>query len=171
MTCPECGAPLGKGESCADRFHALLAAEVHNAELRRVHGLTVLVWHVQHPRRTKPWYQAFAADVLRRAFAGGGDWRSALEEVSERPGGYDRVGERWQQAGPQKGWERALNERKAATGTAMPDWVANGPRPGELTVADIDLAAPAGQEAAVLAWARSVAAHRIPGVAPVACDD
>lgn len=165
MTCPECGAALRPGEACIDLFHALLAAEVDNAELRRMHGLTVLVWHAQHPSQTKPWYQQFAADVLRRAFADGMDWRDALEAVSERPGGYDRERDRWRQVGPQKAWERALNARKAAAGTAMPDWVATTPIRGEATVAGIDPAAPAGQEQQVLAWARSVAEHRIPGIA------
>lgn len=125
----------------------------------------MLVWHVRHPSQTKPWYRELAADVLRRAFVDGEDWRSALAAVSGRPGGYDHERERWRQVGPQKAWEHALNELKVAAGTAMPDWVTSAPLAGEATVADIDSDAPAGQEARVLARARSVAVRRVPGVA------
>lgn len=163
MRCAECGARLPGGETCEGRFHALLAAETENAELARMHGLTVLTYHLQHPSQTKPWYQLFGAEVMRRAFGGGEDWRDALSVVMGRPGGYDRERERWRQVGPQKGWERALNERKAAAGMQMPAWVVTEPVAGEATVAAVDSAALAGQEARVLGWARSVAAHRCLG--------
>lgn len=163
MRCAECGATLPGAETCEERFHALLAAEVEHEELARMHGLTVLTYHLQHPSRTKPWFQVFGAEVMRRAFADGGDWREALAAVAGRAGGYDRDRERWRQVGPQKGWERALNERKAAAGTAMPAWVAAGPIAGEATGADLDPAAPTGQDEAILGWAPSVAEHRFRG--------
>ena len=163
MRCGECGAALAGEETCLERFDALLAAEAQNAELRRMHGLTVLTYHVQHPSRTKPWYQAFGAEVMRRAFGRGEDWTEALAAVAGRPGGFDRERGRWRQVGPQKGWERELNERKAAAGSAMPGWVVARPIAGEATVADVDPLAPAGQAEQVLAWARSVAEHRFLG--------
>ncbi|MDP9366077.1 MAG: DUF5946 family protein [Chloroflexota bacterium] len=163
MRCAECGADLPGAETCEGRFHALLAAEVENEELARMHGLTVLTYQLQHPSRTKPRYQEFGAGVMHRAFGGGEDWTEALAAVAGRPGGYDRDRNRWRQVGPQKNWERALNERKAAAGAAMPPWVVATPIAGEVTVADVDPAAPAGQEGQVLAWARSVAAHRFLG--------
>jgi len=163
VRCAECGADPPGAETCEGRFHALLAAEVENAELARMHGLTVLTYHLQHPSRTKPWYQAFGAEVMRRAFGQGEDWTEALAAVAGRPGGFDRDRNRWRQVGPQKGWERALNARKAAAGSEMPAWVVAEPMAGESTVADVDPAAPAGQEGQVLAWARSVAEHRFLG--------
>lgn len=63
MECAECGAMLPGDETCQDRFHALLAAEVRNPELLHVHGLTVLTYHLQHPSLTKPWYQAACRSV------------------------------------------------------------------------------------------------------------
>lgn len=163
MRCTECGAELPGGETCDERFGALLAAEVANEELARLHGLTVLTYHLQHPSRTKPWYQLFGAEVMRRAFAPGQseDWVDALEAATERPGGYDRERNRWRQVGPQKAWERRLNERKQAAGDTMPDWVRAHPISGEATIADIDLAASSGQTPQVLAWARSVAKLRV----------
>ncbi len=163
MRCGECGAALAGEETCFERFHALLAAEAQNAELRRMHGLTVLTYHVQHPSRTKPWYQVFGAEVMRRAFGRGEDWTEALAAVAGRPGGFDRERERWRQVGPQKGWERALNERKATARAAMPAWVVAEPIPGEATIAEIDVVAASGQADGVLAWARSVAEHRFLG--------
>ena len=163
MRCAECGAELPGMETCEERFHALLAAEAENAESARTHGLTVLTYHLQHPSRTKPWYWAFGAEVMRRAFGGGEDWRDALATVAGRAGGYDRSRNRWRQVGPRKGWARAFNERKAAAGAAMPARAAMGPIAGEATAADVDPEAPAGQEEHVLAWARSVAAQRFLG--------
>ena len=36
MRCPECGADPPGGNTCLDHFHALLAAETDNAELREM---------------------------------------------------------------------------------------------------------------------------------------
>lgn len=163
MRCLECGAELPGEETCGERFGALLAAEVENEELRRMHGLTVLTYHLQHPSRTKPWYQSWGAEVMRRAFGAGEDWVGAIEAAAGRPGGFDRERNRWRRVGPQKGWERALNERKAAAGTETPGWAIAEPIAGEATIAEVDLAAPSGQTEQVLAWARSVAAHRFLG--------
>jgi hypothetical protein len=156
----ECGADLPEAETCEGRFHALLAAEAENEELRCMHGLTVLTYHLQHPSRTKPWYQEFGAEVLRRAYGRGIDWTDAVAAVAGRPGGFDHERNRWRQVGPQKSWERALNERKAAAGSEMPAWVVATPIAGEATVGTVDPGAASRQADQVLAWARSVAAHR-----------
>jgi hypothetical protein len=165
MRCAECGAGLPGEETCGERFGALLAAEEGNEELRRLHGLTVLTYHLQHPSLTKPWYQLWGAEVMRRAFGQGEDWVAAIEATMGRPGGFDRERGRWRQGGPQKGWERAFNERKAAAGSEMPGWVKRGPIAGEATIADIEHGAPAGQTEQVVGWARSVAEHRVLGSA------
>ncbi len=46
MRCDDCGAEPSGEETCLDRFHALLAAEVDNEELRRMHGPTVLTYPI-----------------------------------------------------------------------------------------------------------------------------
>jgi hypothetical protein len=144
MECTECGAILAGDETCQDRFHALLAAEVHNAELMHVHGLTVLTYHLQHPSLTKPWYQAAGYDLMRRLFEPGRDWFDVLME-GRRRGTAEREAARW----------------KHAYGSVMPPEVATQPVAGEMTVADIDPMAPAGQGERVLAWAQSVAKGRV----------
>ena len=83
MTCTECGADLPSDETCRDRFHVLLAAESHNQELARMHGLTVLTYHVQHPSLTKPWYQAWGYEILRRSFGQRQDWWDVLKGVQQ----------------------------------------------------------------------------------------
>src|SRR5689334_15156205 len=97
MECTECGALLPGDETCQDRFHALLAAEVRNAELMHVHGLTVLTYHLQHPSLTKPWYQAAGYDLMRRMFEPGCDWLEVLME-GRRRGTAEREVARWKQA-------------------------------------------------------------------------
>lgn len=140
MRCAECGAVLPGDESCLDRFHALLAAEVDNRELARMHGLTVLTYHVQHPSRTKPWIQVAGYAALRRAFNEGQDWLQVLREENQ---------------------QARVNRLKASVGATMPPGIATGPVEGELTVAAVDPTAPSGQAEIVLAWARSVAAGRV----------
>jgi hypothetical protein len=81
MRCDKCGAEFSGDETCLARFHALLAAEVDNEELRQMHGLTVLTYHLQHPTLTKPWYQNFGAGVLQRVFGQGDDWGEVLMET------------------------------------------------------------------------------------------
>jgi Family of unknown function (DUF5946) len=147
MRCEECGADLSSVDSCLARFHTLLAAEADNAELRRMHGLTVLTYHLQHPSLTKPWFQIYGAEVMRRVFAGGENWGDVLLENHPRG-----VGRRRSAA--------AIERHKASGGSTMPDWVVTRPVPGELTVATIDPVAPSGQAEQVLAWARSVAERR-----------
>jgi hypothetical protein len=150
MHCEECGAVLPGEETCLDRFHALLAAEAGNAELRQMHGLSVLTYHMQHPSLTKPWYQIFGAEAMRRIFGQGEDWRDVL--MAEHP---HRIG--------RKRSATAIARRKAAGGTTMPAWVISHPIPGELDVTSVDPSAPAGQTDQVLAWARSVSEHRVVG--------
>ncbi len=147
MGCPECGAELPGGETCLGHFHALLAAEVDNDELRRMHGLTALTYYLQHPSLTKPWYQLFGARVMRRVFADGEDWGEVLMET--HPRGVGR-----QQA------DAAVARLKADAPSVMPDWVITRPIAGESTVTSIDLASVESPGGMVMAWARSVAAHR-----------
>jgi hypothetical protein len=144
MVCTECGAILPGDETCRDRFHALLAAEVHNTELMHVHGLTVLTYHLQHPSLTKPWYQAAGYDLMRRMFEPGRDWQEVLM-AGQRQGTAQREAARWKQS----------------YGSVMPPEVVTEPVAGEMTVADIDPEAPSGQGERVVAWARSVAEGRV----------
>ncbi len=146
MRCDECGAEIPGHEMCLDRFHALLAAEVDNEELRRMHGLTVLTYHLQHPSLTKPWYQLFGARVLQRVFGQGEDWGDVLMETHPR-----RIGRRA---------DAAVARLKAAAGPTMPNWVISHPIAGELTIATIDPNASPGPAQQVLTWARSVAEQR-----------
>ena len=148
MRCDECGAELPAEETCLDRFHALLAAEADRNELARMHGLTVLTYYLQHPSLTKPWYQRYGADALRRVFGQGEQWLDVLMEHHPRG-----VGRRRSAA--------AMAALKATGGPGMPDWVIPHPIPGELTVDSVDHMAAAGQSAQVEAWARSVAEHRV----------
>lgn len=143
MECGECGAVLRGDETCQERFHAILAAEQDSQELARMHGLTVLTYHVQHPSLTKPWYQEVGYDLLRRSFAPRQDWWRVLEEG--RPYLHSSRFQEW----------------KRAYGPALAPEIVTGPVPGELTVADVDLAAPSGHADRVLTWARSVAQGRV----------
>jgi hypothetical protein len=146
MRCEECGAVVPGDETCLVLFHALLAAEVDNEELRQMHGLTVLTYHLQHPSLTKPWYQVFGARVLQRVFGQGEDWDDVLMEIHPR-----RIGRRA---------DTAVARLKAAAGPTMPIWVVTHPVAGELTIATIDPDASPGPAQQILAWARSVAEHR-----------
>lgn len=47
--CPECGAVLQGGETCAALFHQMLYWENEQPELGSVHHLMVLCYHLQHP--------------------------------------------------------------------------------------------------------------------------
>ncbi|MGH2618450.1 MAG: DUF5946 family protein [Thermomicrobiales bacterium] len=151
MHCEECGADPTGAETCLDRFHALLAAEANSEELRQLHGLTVLTYHLQHSSLTKPWYLVCGAEVMRRVFARGENWLDVLLENHPRG-----VGRRQSDA--------AVKRLKALAGPTMPDWVITRPIPGELTVVSVDPHAPSGQAAAVMAWARWVAEHRYLGL-------
>ena len=146
MRCEECGADIPGDETCLGRFHVLLAAEIDNEELRGMHGLTVLTYHMQHPSLTKPWYQLFGARVLQRVFGRGEDWGDVLMETHPRRNGRRA--------------DAAVARLKAAAGPTMPDWVVSHPIAGELTIATIDPGASPGPAQQVLAWARSVAEQR-----------
>jgi hypothetical protein len=146
MRCDECGAEFSGDKTCLARFHALLAAEVDNEELRQMHGLTVLTYHLQHPTLIKPWYQIFGAGVLQRVFGQGEDWGEVLVETHPR-----RIGRRA---------DAAIVRLKAARGSATPNWVVTHPIAGELTIATIDPDPSPGPAQQILAWARSVAEHR-----------
>jgi hypothetical protein len=143
MHCHECGADLPGTETCKDRFHALLAAEATNDELRRMHGLTVLIYYLQHPSLTKPWYQEYGARVLRRVFDRGERWQDVLLEAHPRGVGRRRA-------------EVVITRLKSHAPQTMPDWVITRSIPGEFTVLSVD----AGEAESVMAWARSVAGHR-----------
>src|SRR3712207_1009620 len=103
--CSECGAEIAGDEACLARFQSLLAAEVDNEELRKMHGLTVPTYHLQHPSLTKPWFQRFGADVFQRVFGQGEDWGNVLMETHPR-----RIGRRA---------DLAVARLKAAGGSTM----------------------------------------------------
>ena len=128
----ECGSALPESGACIDHFHALLAAGAENAELRGVHGLTVMSCSLQHPSLCKPWRLESGRDTLRRIFGDGEPWGSVLLE--EHPRGVGRQCS-----------AKALAKRKAAVGAEIPIWVVKCPAPGELTVASSDGAAREGQ--------------------------
>jgi hypothetical protein len=146
MRCDECGANPPGETTCLDHFHALLAAETEHADLRGMHGLTVLTYYLQHPSLTRPWYQIYGNEVMRRVFADGENWDDVLMETHPR-----RIGRRA---------DAEIARLKAAGGSTMPAWVITQPLAGELTATAVSREPPAGQAEQVLAWARSVAEHR-----------
>lgn len=139
MKCNECGADLPGAETCLNRFHALLASERHSEEAARMHGLTVLTFHTQHPSLVKPWYQAGAYQALRRIFGQGEDWSWVLRDTSRKAG---------------------TNRFKSGI-AEIPAYVVRGPVSGEMTIADLDPEAPPGHADRVMAWARSVTEKRV----------
>ncbi len=143
MRCTECGADVSNDQTCRARFEALLASDYGGvAEAAAVHALTVLTYQLQHPSGVKPWYLASGYDVMRRIFGRGEDWRAVLQGVRQASG--SDIGQRWKQ-----------------TVSAVPAGVVTSPVPGEMTIGDIDPAAPVGHADRVLAWARSVARGRV----------
>lgn len=48
--CPDCGAFLDAGQSCADFFHQMLFWENEDPSRGAVHHLMVLCYYLQHPR-------------------------------------------------------------------------------------------------------------------------
>jgi hypothetical protein len=146
MRCEECGADPPGETTCLDHLHELLAAETENAELRGMHGLTVLTCHLQHPSLTKPWYQVFVKQVLRRVFGDGEAWGDVLMETHPR-----RIG---------RHADAEIARLKDAGGLTMSEWVITQPIMGEMTVTAVSPEAPSGQAEQALAWARSVAEHR-----------
>lgn len=147
MHCSECGADLPGGETCLDRFHALLAAEPDHPEAAAMHGLFVLTYYAQHPSLCKPWLRAAQGATMRAVFGEGRDWR----EVLAWP--HDRARR-----------QAAVDRLKAAYAADRDTPEAGIPVAGEATVAGLPAPGapryPAAYPAAVEAWARSVAEHR-----------
>lgn len=145
VRCQECGAEPSADQTCGGRFSDLLLAESEDAGLARMHGLTVLTYHMQHPALTKPWWQIEARALLRCLITEG------------EP--YDQVFVRYRgEASRIRGGQVA--DRKTRAGSAMPEWVRFGEIRSELTVADLDPALRGGWEVRVNRWARSVASLR-----------
>jgi Family of unknown function (DUF5946) len=141
MKCVECGADPPGEETCLDRFHALLASDYGGVpEAARMHGLAVLTYHLQHPSRTRPWYQAAGYEAMRQIFTQDRDWLEVLRALNR---------------------EESAAQWKSRFAAEVPPEVVTNPVPGEVTIADIDPAAPPGHTERVLAWARSVARHRV----------
>ena len=105
-------------------LHVLLAAEADIDELRRMHGLTVMAYCLQHPSLTKPWFQEYGAEVLRRVFGQGERWPDVLLEAHPRGVGRRQA-------------EAAISRLKSGASPTMPDWVITRPIPGELTVTSV----------------------------------
>jgi hypothetical protein len=146
MKCAECGADMPGEETCLDRFYTLLGAEYHSPEVSEMHGLAVLIFHLQHPSLTKPWYQAYGYEFMRRIFGEGRDGKDWLEVLT---------------GGGMQARQADVARWKARYGTKMPTEIVTQPLPGEMTVADIDPEAPPGHRERVLVWARSVAEGRV----------
>jgi hypothetical protein len=142
MKCAECGAEWPGEDGCRERFHELLAAEVNSVEAQRMHGLTVLTYHTQHPSLTKPWYQVTAYEGMRRIF------------------GEGRAGDDWLQIMRYEWTQSSVKKIKAAGPAEMPPDIRTEPVEGEMTIANIEPSTPPDFEEKVLAWARSVARGR-----------
>ena len=69
--CPECGARLPDGRTCADDFHQLLFWENERPELGEVHHLMVLCYHLQHPSLYSAEGLAHSRRLLAEFVAGG----------------------------------------------------------------------------------------------------
>lgn len=150
MRCNECGAELPGDETCTDRFGALLAAERdENGDFTvaaRVHGLTVMTFYLQHAGGigyTKRYQVEFAQKAMRRMFIEGED-QAVVFPTDQR-------------AARQK----VATDAKAAPGAHDPITEIRGVQSGELTVASLDPANLSGHYERVMAWARSVAEHRV----------
>jgi hypothetical protein len=52
--CPDCQADLGENKSCESYFHQMLFWEHEDSANWRVHHLTVLCYHLQHPALYSP---------------------------------------------------------------------------------------------------------------------
>ena len=154
MLCQECGANLPGEESCLDRFGALLAAERDAAgEITAaftVHGLLVMTFYLQHAGGigyTKRWMVDGAERALRQIFQEGRDHAEVLP------------------AGQRVSRQKAAAKAKAAPDANEPITKIVGPLEGELTIATLDPANLTGHVERVIAWARSVAEHRV--ISPV----
>jgi hypothetical protein len=150
MKCKECGAELPGEETCLDRFGALLAVERDEegnlTEAFNVHGLTVMTFYLQHAGGsgyTKRWMLESAERAMRQIFEEG------REQFDILP-----VGERATR-------QKAATTAKSAPGAHDPITTIVGPLPGELTIATLDPANLSGHTKRVMAWARSVAEHRV----------
>lgn len=134
-----CGADLSGGETCLDRFHAVLDADCLGVpETFAAHGPVVFAYHPRHPSRAKPWLRAAYREGVKEICGRERGWRAVLADT-RRPGVVDRL-------------------KPASTADETP--VVGGQIVGELTIAEIDPAIPSSHVARVEAWARSVAEHR-----------
>lgn len=149
MRCIECGAELPCGETCLDRFHALLAAEQDHPVATAMHGLFVLTYYAQHPSLCRPWLRGWQGKTMRAVFREGRDWREVLAWPEDR-------------ARRQEAVDRAKARYAGDRGTPE----VGAPIAGEATVAGLPVPGspryPSEYPAQVEAWARSVAEHRFP---------
>lgn len=150
MYCQECGANLPGAETCYERFGALLAAERDAAgnltAAFEVHGLTVATYYLQHAGGlgyTKRYMVDGAEQALRRIFSEGRDQAEVFP------------------TGQRAARQQAAGQAKAAPGANDPITTIVGPLDGELTVTSLDPANMTGHKERVMAWARSVAEHRV----------
>ena len=151
MKCTECGAELPGDETCLDRFAAVLAAERDEAGNLTVafetHGLTVMTFYLQHAGGsgyTKRWMLKGAEAAMRQIFVEG---RNQAEVLL---------------TGQRATRQKAATIAKTAPGAHDLITTSAGPQPGELTIATLDPASLEDHFERVMAWARSVAEHRVP---------
>jgi hypothetical protein len=64
--CKDCGAILADGALCEGYFHQMLFWEAEEPANGRVHHLTVLCYHLQHPALYSPEGLAYGRQLLRR---------------------------------------------------------------------------------------------------------
>jgi hypothetical protein len=137
LSCVECGAPLHAGETCQEKFHALLLLEgqVTDAPGSIIHFYTVACYVLQHPDSMN--YTALALHGLRDSLGDALDGRATLDELRRRArvasDGATRITRR--EGDPGVRWRRG-------------GW--------EVTVADVCTLAPEQYISGVLRWARSI---------------
>jgi hypothetical protein len=77
--CPDCGAIWAEGQTCQDHFHQMLFWEAEDPRNGEVHHLTVLCYHLQHPRLYSPEGLRYATQLLGDFLEG-----ASLQEVRQR---------------------------------------------------------------------------------------
>jgi hypothetical protein len=154
--CPECGAPLPAGETCADLFNKMLALEWTvigeigsgippeefqssgpGREALRAHFFAVGTYQLQHPDRLE------VSAVL-------GLWRSMEEMLAGRATREDVL----RTARDSFDGPKRVRRRETARDTRLGAW----PATWEMTVADVGAVPPSNYIATVRGWAETTAA-------------
>lgn len=128
-----------------DRFHAFLAAEWEYPEAAAMHGLFVLVYHVQHPSLCRPWMRARQREISTEVRP----WQKVLDWPRDR-----------------RQRQEAVDRIKARLPGTTDSPEAGRPIPGEITVADLGSPGspdyPSEYPRKVESWAKSLVECRLP---------